>query len=123
MRSTGVIGAIVGMLSIGCSAKPNAPAVPAYTLVHSQGSMERTIVVPGSVGASDADLRTIAWHFIDLSSAPRGRRAVMLQVWTDQSLAPSGDVGKMTDAELAARTAVVTINEATGFNAVERPKR
>lgn len=78
--------------------------------------MAHTILVSEQVAKDDAALRRIAEFY--LKTAPK--RAVMLMVWTDPNLVPKGDVTKMSDAALAARVAVVTINQSTGFNAVER---
>jgi hypothetical protein len=111
------IGVLVLFVVTGCSPAPETP-VPEHTLVFQQGTMGHSILVSEQIAKDDAALRRIAEFY--LKTAPK--RAVMVMVWTDPNLVPRGDVTKMSDAALAARVAVVTINKNTGFNAVERDK-
>jgi len=89
-------------------------AVPPYRIVQQQGDV-RLIVVASEVAADDASLLRIAESL--LPGMPR--RLVILQVWTDGSMVPDR-AETMTDPQLAARKAVVTINRNTGFRKVER---
>jgi len=77
--------------------------------------MIRSIVVDEKVATNDSALLKIAESL--LPSMPG--RAVMLQVWTDARQVPER-VENMTDAQLAARRAVVTINLNTGQRKVDR---
>ncbi len=108
---------IVVLLVAACVSQDTTPA---HRLIHEQG-MVRTIVVSPAVASSDQALDQIAMHYLNRLGSP-GSRAVMLQVWSDDQSAPRGDVTDMTDAQLNARVAVVTINESSGFHKVERPE-
>jgi hypothetical protein len=100
----------------GCGAsQPNASrAVPPHRIVQQQGDVRLTVVAP-EVAADDAGLLRIAESLLPAMT----RRLVMLQVWTDAAMVPDR-IESMTDAQLAARKAVVTINRNTGFRKVER---
>lgn len=88
--------------------------VPKYRLVAQQG-MTRSIVVDEEIAANDAALLAIADSLLPRMPG----RAVMLMVWTDDRMVPRGNIADMTDAQLAARRAVVTINLNTGYRKVE----
>lgn len=88
--------------------------VPAFRMVTQQG-MVRSIVVDEKVATNDAALLKIADSLLPKMPG----RAVMLQVWTDARMVPR-KIMEMTDAQAAARRAVVTINLNSGYRAVDR---
>jgi type IV secretory pathway TrbF-like protein len=90
-----------------------SPAVPKFQIVAKQG-MVLSIVVDESVAASDSALLKIADALVPTMPG----RAVQLHVWTDARLVPQR-VLDATDAQMAARRAMVTINLNTGVRSVE----
>lgn len=90
-----------------------SPAVPKFQIVAEQG-MVLSIVVDEPVAASDSALLKIADSLVPKMPG----RAVQLHVWTDARLVPR-QILDATDAQIAARRALVTINLNSGFRKVE----
>jgi hypothetical protein len=88
-------------------------AVPKFRIVARQGAI-LSIVVDERVAANDGALFKIADSLIPTTTG----RAVQLQVWTDPRMVPER-ILDATDAQLAARRALVTVNTITGFRKVE----
>ena len=89
-------------------------AVPKFQIVREQGNI-LSIVVDEKVAADDAALLRIADSILPVMP----RRMVMLQVWTDAGMVPARFLDDWSDAQSAARRAVVTVNLNTGFRKVE----
>ena len=95
----------------------SAPLKPVarYTLMRSQGSMARLIVVTPDQAASDAELWAIAEEFHKKSLG-----AVQVMVWT--SVADAGAGLPLTDRQLQTQVAQININTSTGLRELRRMK-
>lgn len=89
-------------------------AVPKFQIVAKQGAI-LSIVVDEKVAADDAALLRIADSLVPKMHI----RGVQLQVWTDARMVPARFLDTWTDAQTAARRALVTVNLNTGFRKVE----
>jgi hypothetical protein len=105
-----VVLATILFAPLACTVRPEP--VPKFRIVAQQG-MIRSIVVDEKVATDEAALFKIAESL--LPTMPN--RAVMLHVWTDARQVPER-IENMTDAQQAARRAIVTINLNTGHRQV-----